>query len=102
MRMGSEMYHHLITSHLDGLHYQVQSLLVVLKVWSKAPLVSYSSSIQAVLLLDDGFEVMIHLGTHSHGFGESGSSDWKHHELLHRQLIAGVRASINNIESWDW
>jgi hypothetical protein len=37
-----------------------------------------------------------------HGFLETRCSNRQDHDLLHRQLIASMRTTIDHIESWDY
>lgn len=40
---------------------------------------------------------MVDLGTDLHGLGESLSASGDNHELLERELVAGVRATVNDV-----
>merc|ERR1719507_577901 len=42
---------------------------------------------------------MVELGAHPHGLRETGCSSGKNHELLHGQLVAGVAASVDDVEA---
>lgn len=41
---------------------------------------------------------MVCFRTDFHGLSETGSTGWKEHELLERELVASMRTAINNIE----
>lgn len=43
---------------------------------------------------------MICLGTNLHRFRETGSASRKKHKLLKGKAIVGVRATVDDIESW--
>jgi len=45
---------------------------------------------------------MIYLGTHLHCFSEGGCFCGKNHEFLHGELVSGMRATIDDIEGWNW
>merc|ERR1712106_1081023 len=75
---------------------------IVLEVRSKSTLISNSSSIKTILLLDKSLKMMVQLGAHPHGLGEAGGSKRQHHELLHGQLVASMGSSIDNIKARHW
>jgi hypothetical protein len=61
-----------------------------------------SRTVESILGLDDIFQVMVHLATHFHRFGETVSASGQDHKLLHGQLVAGVTASVDDVERWHW
>ena len=69
-----------------------------LSIPSQHTFVSDVASILSILLLDDGFQMMINLGSHFHGFFEGLRSDRQNHELLHGQLVARVAAAVDDVE----
>merc|ERR1719411_991394 len=89
----------LVTSLLDGLDHKLQGLAIVLEVGGEATLVTDSSGVKSVLLLDESLEVVVELRSHSHGLAEAGGSKGQHHELLHGELVAGVAAAVDNVEA---
>merc|ERR1719468_704040 len=77
---------------------KLNGLLVVLEVGREASLVAHGGSIEAVLGLDGGLEVVVRLGAHLHGLGEAGSASGQNHELLHGQLVSGMRATVDDVQ----
>lgn len=58
-------------------------------------------TINAVLLVDDLLEGVIGLGTDLHGLREGGGASGDKHELLESELVAGMRATVDDIEAWS-
>lgn len=75
------------------------TILVVENVGSEAALVTDSGGIKTEAGVDDLLEVVVHFGTNLHGLGEGGSTGGQNHELLHGQLVAGMGATVDHIES---
>ena len=55
-------------------------------------------TIDTVLGADDLLEGVVGLGTNLHGLREAGGASGEEHELLERELVAGVRATVNDVE----
>mmetsp|Transcript_2860 Transcript_2860/g.6076 ORF Transcript_2860/g.6076 Transcript_2860/m.6076 type:complete len:337 (+) Transcript_2860:473-1483(+) len=87
---------------LDGVDYQLETLLVGEDVGREAALIADIARVLAVLLLDHALEVVIHLGAHLHRLGEVLRTDGQDHELLHRQLITSMAATVDHVECGDW
>mmetsp|Transcript_27136 Transcript_27136/g.46780 ORF Transcript_27136/g.46780 Transcript_27136/m.46780 type:complete len:319 (-) Transcript_27136:276-1232(-) len=90
-----------ISSLLDGRDDELESFTVAQDVGCEATLVTNIGSILAILVLDDRFQVVIDLSSHAHGLLERGGADREDHELLHGQLVASVRAAVDDVECWD-
>lgn len=75
------------------------TFLVLQYVGGKATLIPYIGGIFAIFLLDDILQVVVDLGTNTHGLLEAARPHGEDHELLHGQLVAGMGASIDDIES---
>lgn len=75
------------------------TLLVLQDVGSEASFVSDVGGILAVFLLDDVLQVVVNLSADAHGLLEAAGSYRQDHELLHGQLVACMRASIDDVES---
>ena len=88
-------------SFLNGFNQKVQSLLGILEVWSEASLISNSSGVLAILLLDENLQLVVQLGPHLHPSRETLSSGGQHHELLHGELVACVAAAVDDVEAGD-
>lgn len=58
----------------------------------------YPLTINTVLGADDLLERVVGLGTDLHGLSEAGSTSGEEHELLERELVTGVRATVDDIE----
>lgn len=56
------------------------------------------AGVLAILVLDDGLEVVVDLGPDLHGLLEGGGADGRDHELLHRQVVARVRAAVDDVK----
>ena len=80
---------------------ELKTLSVVLNVGSESTLISDVGGILTVLLLDDGLEGVVDLGTDLHGLGKGGSAGGQDHELLHGELVSGVGTSVDDVESGD-
>mmetsp|Transcript_13132 Transcript_13132/g.55007 ORF Transcript_13132/g.55007 Transcript_13132/m.55007 type:complete len:343 (+) Transcript_13132:888-1916(+) len=83
---------------LDGLDKQVESFLVGEDGRREATLVAHVDGVLAVLRLDHLLEVVVHLAAHAHGLSERRGAHRQHHELLHGQLVASVRAAVDHVE----
>mmetsp|Transcript_46026 Transcript_46026/g.144785 ORF Transcript_46026/g.144785 Transcript_46026/m.144785 type:complete len:418 (-) Transcript_46026:660-1913(-) len=86
---------------LNRLHHQVEPLLVVEDVRREAALVAHVARVLPVLLLDHRLEVVVHLGPHLHRLAEGAGTDGEDHELLHGQLVAGMAATVDDVERRD-
>lgn len=42
---------------------------------------------------------MVGLGSDLHGLAEGASTCWEKHELLESKLVAGMRSTVDNVES---
>jgi hypothetical protein len=69
-------------------------------VWRETALVADVDRILAVLLLDHGLERLVALRADLHGLTEGGGAHWHEHELLEREVVASVAASVDHIEGW--
>mmetsp|Transcript_11880 Transcript_11880/g.49771 ORF Transcript_11880/g.49771 Transcript_11880/m.49771 type:complete len:561 (+) Transcript_11880:77-1759(+) len=87
-----------VPSLLDRLLEQLEALLVLLDVGREAALVADVARVLAVLGLDHGLQVVVHLGAHAHRLGKRGRADGEDHELLHGELVARVRAAVDHVE----
>ena len=45
---------------------------------------------------------MVDLRADSHGVSEAGGSSRQEHKLLHGELVAGMRATVDDVERWYW
>ena len=79
-----------VSSLLDGLGDEVQSLLGGLDIGGDATLVTDVASRLAVLLLGEALEVVVNLGTLAEGLRERGSLAGNDHELLESQTATSV------------
>lgn len=61
-----------------------------------------ATTVKSVAFLDLVLQVVIDLRTHLHSFAEGARTDWQNHELLHRELVSGMRTSIDHVECRDW
>mmetsp|Transcript_54085 Transcript_54085/g.136063 ORF Transcript_54085/g.136063 Transcript_54085/m.136063 type:complete len:475 (-) Transcript_54085:104-1528(-) len=86
-----------VSGVLDGGHEELEALHVVLDVGGEAALVAHVGGVGAVLLLDDVLEAVVHLGPQLHGLLEVLGARRQDHELLHRQLVAGVAAAVDDV-----
>lgn len=75
------------------------TFLVLQDVGGEASLVSHVGGVLSVLLLDDPLQVVVDLGADAHGLFEAAGPHGQDHELLHGQLVAGVGAAIDDVES---
>lgn len=75
------------------------TLFVLQDVGCEASLVSHISGVLAIFLLDDILQVVVDLSTDTHGLLEAAGSHRQDHELLHGQLVAGVGAAVDDVES---
>merc|ERR1719239_644247 len=91
-----------IARNLDSLHEQLKGLPVVLEVGGEATLVTDGSGVEPVLLVDQLLEVVIQLAPHPHSLGEAGGASGEDHELLHGKLVAGVAATVDDVEAGHW
>ena len=56
-------------------------------------------TVNAVLGADDLLEGVVGLRTNLHRLREAGGTSGEEHELLERELVAGVRATVDDVES---
>lgn len=82
----------------NGLHQQIQTLLRGADVWRKAAFIADIAGVQTILVLDHAAKMVVHLSTHPHGLREALRSNGQNHKLLHGELVASMRASIDDIE----
>lgn len=74
------------------------TFFVLQDVGGEATFVSHVGSVFTVFLLDDVLQVVVDLSTDAHGLFEGACSNWEDHELLHGQLVASMRTSVDNVE----
>merc|ERR1712032_813346 len=91
-----------ITRNLNSLHEELKGLPVVLEVWGEATLVTDGSGVEPVLLVDQLLEVVVQLTAHPHSLREAGGASGEDHELLHGKLVAGVAATVDDVEAGHW
>lgn len=83
----------------SGRALQSLTFLILQDVGSKATFVPHVGGVFPVLLLDDVLQVVVNLGPNAHGLPEVGGADGEDHELLHGQLVASVRAPVDDVQS---
>ena len=88
-----------VASLFDRFNEEVETFLVVLNVRRETTFVTDVARILAVLLLDDGLQVVVDFGAHLHRLLEGGSADRQDHELLHGELVTGVGTTVDDVES---
>lgn len=74
------------------------TFFILQDVWSKATFITHIGCILTIFLLDDILKIVVDLGPNAHGLFEGTCTHWQDHELLHCQLVAGVRAAVDDIE----
>ena len=72
--------------------------MAYLNIGSEPSFVPHVGGVLSVAFLDDGLQVVVHLGSHSYGFSEGARAGRQNHELLHGQLVARVTASVDDVE----
>lgn len=77
------------------------TFFVLQDVWSKATFVTHVGCILTIFLLDYTFEIVVDLGPDAHGIFEAICTHWQDHELLHCQLVASMRAAVDDIEGLE-
>mmetsp|Transcript_124212 Transcript_124212/g.322656 ORF Transcript_124212/g.322656 Transcript_124212/m.322656 type:complete len:520 (+) Transcript_124212:44-1603(+) len=95
--VGADLHLVCVSRLLQGLHEHVQSLVVVLHGRRKATLVAHIAGVLAVLLLDAGLQVVVHLGAHDHGLHEARGADRQDHELLAGEAVARVAPAVDDV-----
>lgn len=75
------------------------TFFVLQDVGGKAALISHIGGVLPVFLLDDVLQVVVNLCSDAHGLPEVFGPNRKDHKLLHGQLVASMRATIDDIES---
>ncbi|TYZ50787.1 hypothetical protein PybrP1_012753, partial [[Pythium] brassicae (nom. inval.)] len=83
---------------LDRLLNQVDCLGVLEDVGREAALVAHGRGVEPVARVDHLLEVVVHLAANLHRLRERRGADREHHELLHRELVARVRAAVDDVE----
>lgn len=58
-------------------------------------------TVDSVLGLDDLLEGVVSLSTDLHSLGEGSGAGGEEHELLESELVAGVGASVDDVEGRD-
>ena len=106
----------LVAGLLDGLREELKRLVGARDVRGEATLVTNVDSckkyqllqprgsthvrtIDAVLGADDLLEGVVSLGTNLHGLREASGASGEEHELLERELVAGVGATVDDVEA---
>lgn len=77
---------------------QTLTFFVLKDVGSESTFIAHIGGIFAILLLNDILQIVINFSTNAHGLFEVAGTDRQDHELLHSQLVAGVGATVDNIE----
>lgn len=75
------------------------TFFILQDIRSKPAFIPHIGGIFPVFLLDDVLQVVVNLRTNAHGFTEVGCTNREDHELLHGQLVASVRTTVDDIES---
>mmetsp|Transcript_9771 Transcript_9771/g.18949 ORF Transcript_9771/g.18949 Transcript_9771/m.18949 type:complete len:448 (+) Transcript_9771:1411-2754(+) len=86
-----------VTSCLDGFRQQFQSLIVLLDVRGEPSLVSHVGRVCAVLLLDHRLQTLVDLCDQTDALRETRGACGEDHELLHCQLVACMRPSVDDV-----
>ncbi len=86
----------LVAGLLDGLHDDLEGVLVLGQVGGVAAFVAHARGGSAVLL-EHGLEGVEHLGAAAQGFLEGGRGDRHDHELLDLHVVGGVRAAVQDV-----
>lgn len=68
-------------------------------VGCKPAFIPHIGGVFSVFLLDDILQVMVNLCSNAHGFPKVRCTNRQDHELLHGQLVASVRTTVDDIES---
>eukprot|EP00754_Rhynchopus_humris_P045974 Rhum_TRINITY_DN5459_c0_g1::Rhum_TRINITY_DN5459_c0_g1_i1::g.17314::m.17314 len=91
----------LVAGLLDRLHQQLQRLLTVLAADGRgeAALVADVHGVHAVLLLQDGLQLVVRLRAHAHRLREGRRAGGGDHVLLERQGVAGVASAVDHVEA---
>jgi hypothetical protein len=79
----------------DGLHDELQGVLVALEVGGEAALVAHGGG--AALGGDDLFQAVEDLGAHPQALAEGGGSHRHDHELLNVHVVGGVGPAVEDI-----
>lgn len=75
------------------------TLTVLQDVGGKAAFISHIGGILAILVLDDALERVVDLRPKLHGITKALGTHGKDHKLLHGQLVASVRTTVDDIQS---
>mmetsp|Transcript_35776 Transcript_35776/g.82841 ORF Transcript_35776/g.82841 Transcript_35776/m.82841 type:complete len:509 (-) Transcript_35776:20-1546(-) len=90
-----------VTSVVDSLHAHGEARVDVAGR-CEATLIADEGRVTTKLPLDDSLEVMEDLTSHAHRLTERLRTSRNHEELLERELVARVLATVNDIEARDW
>merc|ERR1719310_92790 len=86
----------------DGIHKRAEALIVLLDVWREAALITDGSGVLAVAALHNGLQRVVDLGTDAEGISEGLGTSWRDHELLHREGVASVLTTVDDVHHRHW
>lgn len=79
---------------------QFQGLFVLQDVRCKSTLITHIGGVLPILLHDCVPQVVISLSSSAYGFPKTEGLHKQDHDLFHGQLTAGMKTTVNRIESW--
>ncbi|ETW06711.1 hypothetical protein H310_02889 [Aphanomyces invadans] len=87
-----------VASQLDGFLDQAKGFSVFLNVGRETTFVTDGGGVQAVALVNDFLQGVVHFRSDLHGFSEAGGTSGQDHEFLHGQLVAGMGTTVDDVE----
>ena len=84
----------------NGLHDDLQGILILLQVGGVAALVAHAGSGSAVVL-QGLLQLVEHLGAHLEGLLPAAGAHRHNHELLNLHVVGGVRAAVEDVHHGD-
>ena len=87
---------------LDGTGNDVESLFGRVNIGRHTTLITDIARRRAILLLDQGLELVIDLGTLAKSLGEGWSRVGNDHEFLEGQPTTGVATAVQNVHERHW
>mmetsp|Transcript_74633 Transcript_74633/g.216544 ORF Transcript_74633/g.216544 Transcript_74633/m.216544 type:complete len:369 (+) Transcript_74633:49-1155(+) len=96
--VSADLHLGLVARLLNGGHQDLQGLVTLEHIRGESAFVSDVRGILPVLLDDDLFQRVVHLGAGLQGLPEVLRAHGKNHELLARQAVAGVAPAVDDIE----